>query len=109
MTALEAASGAPVSVSEKDREFVPGLANTSVVKNSEAAAAEQAGDVTVTSVPDSADVFVDGTFKGNTPSTLKLTPGKHVVKVTSAGYKDWEREIDVSAGSAVSLSAKLEK
>lgn len=111
MTALEAASGAPVSVSEKDREFVPGLANTRTVRDSEAAssAAAQAGDVTVTSTPDSADVFVDGTFKGNTPSTLKLTPGKHMVKVTSAGYKDWEREIDVSAGSDVKLNAKLGK
>ena len=109
MTALEAASGAPVSVSEKDREFVPGLANTQTVKDSEASAAAQTGDVTVTSTPDSADVFVDGTFKGNTPSTLKLTAGKHIVKVTSAGYKDWEREIDVTAGSAVSLNAKLEK
>lgn len=111
MTALEAASGAPVSVSEKDREYVPGLANTRVVQTSEQAssAAAQTGDVTVTSTPDSADVFVDGTFKGNTPSTLKLASGKHTVKVTSAGYKDWEREIDVSAGSGVSLNAKLQK
>ena len=111
MTALEAASGAPVSVSEKDREYVPGLANTRVVRDSEQAssAAAQAGDVTVTSTPDSADVFVDGTFKGNTPSTLKLTAGKHMVRVTSAGYKDWEREIDVTAGSEVKLNAKLEK
>ena len=108
MTALEAASGAPVSVSEKDREYVPGLANTRTVKDSEPAAG-QTGDVTVTSTPDSADVFVDGTFKGNTPSTLKLTAGKHMVKVTSAGYKDWEREIDVTAGSDVKLNAKLEK
>jgi hypothetical protein len=32
-----------------------------------------------------------------------------VVKVTSAGYKDWAREIDVTAGSDVKLNAKLEK
>ena len=105
MTALEAASGAPVSVSEKDREFVPGLANTQTAKESEVAT----GSLTVTSTPDSGDVFVDGTFKGNTPSTLKLSAGKHMVKVTSAGYKDWEREIDVTAGSDVKLNAKLEK
>lgn len=111
MTALEAASGAPVSVSEKDREYVPGLANTRVVKDSDAAssAAAQTGDIMVTSTPDSADVFVDGTFKGNTPSTLKVTAGKHVVKVTSSGYKDWEREVDVTAGSDVRLNVKLEK
>jgi hypothetical protein len=105
MTALEAASGAPVSVSEKDREFVPGLANAQTVKEGGVAI----GGLTVTSTPDSADVFVDGTFKGNTPSTLKLSAGKHMVKVASSGYKDWEREIDVTAGSDVKLNAKLEK
>ncbi len=111
MTALEAASGAPVSVSEKDREYVPGLSNTRTVRESEAAssAAAQTGEVTVTSTPDSADVFVDGVFKGNTPSTLKLTPGKHMVNVSAAGYQDWGREIDVTAGSDVKLNAKLEK
>jgi len=111
MTALEGVSGAPVSVSEKDREYVPGLRNTQVVKEdaAAAAAAAQPGAVAVMSTPDAADIFVDGTFAGNAPSTLKLAPGKHAIKVTSSGFKDWERSIDVGAGSDVKLNAKLEK
>jgi hypothetical protein len=45
---------------------------------------------------------------GNTPSTLKLSAGKHVIKVTAAGHKEWSREITVQAGSELSLNAVLE-
>ena len=104
MTALEGASGAPVSVSEKDREFVPGLANVRTVKEAEAT-----GSVAVTSTPDGADITVDDKFVGSTPSTLKLPAGKHTVKVSVKGYQDWSRDIEVGAGSDVKLNAVLTK
>ena len=59
--------------------------------------------------PDSADAYSDGAFLGNTPSTLKLAPGKHTVRVTAAGYKEWSREITVGSGSEVKLNAVLKK
>jgi len=74
LTALESATGATLSVSEKDREYVPGLHNTRVVSEkeepqaatppSEAKAADTAS-VSVKSVPESADVTADGNFVGN--------------------------------------------
>jgi hypothetical protein len=62
-----------------------------------------------TSTPDGADVYSDGAFVGNTPSTLKLAPGKHTIRVTASGHKEWSREITVQAGSDVKLNAVLEK
>lgn len=120
LTALEGATGAPLSVSEKDREYVPGLANVQSAKESaakeslvstpkEAAPSGETATVTVKSNPDNADVAVDGTFVGNAPASLKLSAGKHTVKVSLAGYKDWSREVTVSSGSDVNLSAVLEK
>jgi hypothetical protein len=118
LTALEGATGAPLSVSEKDREYVPGMPNTKVVKekdNKEPATQASdtspaaSGTVSVKSTPDGADVSSDGNFMGNTPASLKLGVGKHTVKVSLAGYKDWTREITVSAGSEVQLNATLEK
>ena len=67
------------------------------------------GSVHVVSTPDGADVYSDGAFVGNAPSTLKLAPGKHTVRVTSSGYKDWSRDITVQSGSDVKLNAVLEK
>jgi hypothetical protein len=55
-----------------------------------------------------AELYSDGGFVGNTPSTLKLSVGKHVIKVTAAGHKEWSREITVQAGSELSLNAVLE-
>jgi len=67
------------------------------------------GTITVNSNPDGADVYVDSSFVGNAIAVLKLSEGKHVIKVSMAGYKDWTREITVLAGSEVKLVATLEK
>jgi hypothetical protein len=67
------------------------------------------GTLDVHSTPEGAEVYVDGTFIGNAPATLKLTPGQHTIRVTQAGYKDWSREIGVQAGSEAHLTASLGK
>jgi len=67
------------------------------------------GSVTVSSAPDGADVYVDDNFVGNTPAVLKLTPGKHTVRVAQDGYKAWTKDISVFADSDVSLKAALGK
>lgn len=67
------------------------------------------GKVILTSVPEGADIDVDGAFVGNTPSTLKLPAGKHTVKVSQAGFKAWSKEISVLADSETNLKATFEK
>jgi len=123
LTALAGATGAPLSISAKDREAVPALPNTKIVKEEEKdkekgkegatdqvpGATAETGAVSVKSTPDAADVSADGNFVGNAPATLKLSPGKHTIKVSLSGYKDWTREITVSAGSDVALNATLEQ
>ncbi len=121
LLALQGVTGVPVSVSEKDREFIPVGMTTAVLKeNEEPKSTEQAapplarsaagvpGTVAVTSVPDGADVYVDGSFVGNCPATLKLSAGKHSIRVSLSGRKDWSRDISVQEGSDVRLSANLE-
>jgi hypothetical protein len=71
--------------------------------------AGEVGTIMVTSMPDGAEVYVDGSFVGNAPATLKLTPGKHTIRVVSKGYKDWSRELSVLASSDVKLTASLDK
>ncbi len=67
------------------------------------------GTVRVTSNPKGADVRVDGAFFGNAPATLKLSPVKHTIRVSLAGYKDWSREVSVPAGSELELTAFLKR
>jgi len=122
LVALQGVSGAPVAVSEKDREFVPVGVNTNVAKEtSEAKPASETvaqsvsakdlgtGTITVNTVPDSADVYVDNQFYGDAPATLKVKPGMHSITVKMSGYKDWTRDILTAAGSEAHLTATLEK
>jgi hypothetical protein len=123
LVALQGVTGVPVSVAEKDREFVPVGVKADVTKGSEDhnAAAETEpkpaaetpaptnGIVNISSNPAGADVSLDGNFVGNSPATLKLSPGQHTVTLKMAGYTDWTRQISVQSGSEVQLTATLEK
>src|SRR5712692_2618671 len=67
------------------------------------------GKLQLESDPPGADIEVDGSFVGNTPSDVQVTEGDHTVTVKKAGFKDWERKLKVSGGSSVRLNAELEK
>ena len=67
------------------------------------------GRLSISSVPDGADIEVDGSFVGNTPSDLQLAEGEHIVAIKKAGFKDWERKLKVTGGSSVRLAPELEK
>ncbi len=73
------------------------------------AVSDTSGAVAVSTVPDGADISVDGNFVGSAPATLKLAAGKHVIAVSQQGYKAWSRELSVLPGSSVTLKAALEK
>jgi PEGA domain len=62
--------------------------------------------VTVTSNVANADIEIDGTFMGNTPTTIQMKGGSHQVAVRANG-KIWERVVQVNPGSMISLSATL--
>src|SRR5438309_5937190 len=63
--------------------------------------ASSSGTATIdaSSTPPGADIEVDGSFIGNTPSSFGVTTGEHTVKITKGGYKPWERKIRTSTGT----------
>jgi hypothetical protein len=88
------------------KEATPQPAATPAVA---APAAPTTAKLTIVSVPDGADIEVDGSFVGNTPSDVQVAEGDHTISVKKTGFKDWERKLKVSAGSSVHLNAELEK
>lgn len=72
------------------------------------AAPVAASQISVSSNPAGADIEVDGSFVGNTPSTVDVASGEHTVVVKKAGYKDWSRTLKVTGGT-VNLSVEFEK
>jgi hypothetical protein len=65
--------------------------------------------IQIESTPPGADIEIDGSFVGNTPSDVQVEGGDHAIVLKKAGFKDWERTMKSSAGSSVHLSAELEK
>jgi hypothetical protein len=59
---------------------------------------------TVTSTVAGADIELDGSFVGSTPTTLQVAAGMHRVTVRS-GAETWQRSMQVTSGSQVSLNA----
>jgi hypothetical protein len=74
-----------------------------------AAATPMTAKLSVTSTPDGADIEVDGSFVGNTPSDIDVPAGEHTVAVKKTGFQPWEKKLKVSGGSNVRLKAELEK
>lgn len=72
----------------------------------EATAVSSNAAITIDATVPNCDIEVDGSFMGNTPSTLNLAPGKHDFVVKKAGYADWTRSMTVASGS-IKLSAEM--
>ena len=113
LMALRGATGAKVAVSEEDRQFVPTGVEATVAQPVTTAAQPppEQGSVRISSVPDAAEIFVNGQFVGNAPATLKLAPGPHQIRVrmVGSGFRVWVREITVLAGAEMNVNAVLEK
>lgn len=67
------------------------------------------GSIRVASVPTSAAVTLDGVDKGmTTDCTLtKVASGSHAVKLTKAGYADYQTTVNVTAGQTANVQATL--
>jgi PEGA domain len=61
------------------------------------------------STPAGAEITLDGRYVGNTPSTIGVSTGTHVVVLFMPGWAQWKRELTVAAGSEVNVSASLQK
>ncbi|MGA1842766.1 MAG: protein kinase domain-containing protein [bacterium] len=63
--------------------------------------------LTVKSVPNGADIFVDGQFKGKAPQNIEMPLGKHEVKLTLSKYYDWEAQIQLKEQGEFPLDVEL--
>ena len=61
------------------------------------------------STPPGAEITLDGRYVGNTPSTVGVSTGTHVVVLFMPGFAQWKRELTVSTGSDLNVNATLQK
>ena len=85
------------------RETPPAASTPSI------AVPEEPALVNFNSDPQGADILIDGALVGNTPSTLHVDAGHHVIQLRIGGYRPWTRNMVVEPGSSPSIRATLEK
>jgi serine/threonine-protein kinase len=57
--------------------------------------------------PYPATVEVDGQEKGDTPVTVELVTGKHLVKVSRTGFQTWEKEVVIAHRKALEVKVDM--
>lgn len=61
---------------------------------------EQGALLQFDSRPNGADVYIDGSLLGSRTATKQtVVAGTHTIKMTKAGYQDWQRTLDLTAGT----------
>jgi formylglycine-generating enzyme required for sulfatase activity len=66
------------------------------------------GKLAINTKPAGANIIIDGTFVGQTPMTLYLSPEKpHVVLLSKAGYEKTNRNVQVASAVSKELNVNL--
>lgn len=67
---------------------------------------ENTAALSISSNPTGADIEIDGSFVGSTPSTIQLKPGEHEILISKKGFQGWQRKLNVTGGN-VNIDADL--
>lgn len=72
------------------------------------AAAPQQVIVDFKSTPQGADIRVDGSYVGSTPSSISLRPGEYIIRISKKDFRTYERTLTVTTED-VRVSAYLQQ
>jgi len=86
----------------------PAPANTTIETTTAPAAGESLGTVSVYSSPLSANVYIDGVYKGIAPVNLTdISAGSHALKLALTDYYDYDTTITVVGGGTITAFGSL--
>ena len=90
-------------------EEPPVLGSKTPTQASSAEGEHQAAKCSFISTPSGADILLDGKFVGSTPSVLSLSTGDHWVVISTPGFSEWKRQMNVMQDSDLTINAVLQK
>lgn len=66
-----------------------------------------APELTIESTPSGAEVYINGTYEGETPLEVTLLPGEYEIKVSKEGYEERTSVVHLLPGDSVVLNFNL--
>jgi hypothetical protein len=67
------------------------------------------GELTVESLAAPARIYIDGSYSGLAPRTVRLRAGVHIVLVISDGHAPWEQKLFIPGGKASIVRAEMSR
>jgi hypothetical protein len=67
------------------------------------------GELTVECNVRGARIYIDGSYSGVAPRTLRLRTGLHTILIVSDGYENWERKLLIPGGKISVTRAEMKK
>jgi hypothetical protein len=105
-TELEARAAEATTLDPVKFELAEGVSGDSAHRGSEKA--EQTVTLGVETNAGDGSMWVDGQFRGETPTKIDLKRGLHTVKVIRSGFKTWQEKVVVE-GDSLMLTLALQK
>lgn len=89
-------------------DSLPTVTHTIIDPEKAAAAAVSTGSINISASPTEAEVWLDGVYIGNAPSTFtEIAPGSHSLQFQKSGYSPVTKNVNVTAGKTVRISVVL--
>ena len=107
---LTASFYASIAQAILDADTEPDSPNPAPSAKSAAPESNKTGLLTIESVPDEAEIYLDSRLVATTPAQrLRISVGSHTLILKKTGFADWVRELVVLEDSDLTLKATLEK
>ena len=65
------------------------------------------GELSITSTPIGAELFIDGIYKGKTPLKIPIIIGHHKIEIKNTGYALFEESVDVQENKRHRIDAQM--
>ena len=67
------------------------------------------GSLAISSDPPGSEIYLDGVYRGTTPSTIPDLPaGTHTLELRYRGYSSWSASVEIIGGEKLSMTATLD-
>ncbi len=67
------------------------------------------GNISISSTPSGASIYIDGSPSKITPNIIKASEGSHTIRLILDQYDDWTSMVNVVKGNTTTISATLNK
>lgn len=57
----------------------------------------------------SAEIYVNGEFRGTSPLRVRLPSGTHTIEFKLQGFQTWKRELVVAGGNDTVINARMQR